>query len=122
MTMKEAALSFLNLITAGKIREAYKRHASPDFRHHNPYHNGDARSLIVGMEEAHEKFPAKVFEVQRAIQDGDLVAVHSHITLKPGELELAVVHLFRFQNARIVELWDIAQQVPKESPNENGMF
>jgi predicted SnoaL-like aldol condensation-catalyzing enzyme len=33
-----------------------------------------------------------------------------------------VVHLFRFENGRIVELWDIGTPVMDEGPNENGMF
>lgn len=73
-------------------------------------------------EEADKQFPNKVFRVQHVIQEEDFVAVHSHLTLKPNELELAVVHVFRFQAGKIVEFWDIAQQVPKETINENGMF
>lgn len=122
MTNKDAALSFLKLVTDGKIREAYERHASPELRHHNPYHQGDARALMNGMEEADKAFPSKRFDVQHALEDGDFVAVHSHLILKPAELELAVVHLFRFQSKKIVEFWDVAQQIPKESPNQNGMF
>ena len=34
----------------------------------------------------------------------------------------AAVHLFRFDGDRIVELWDVGQPVPEESPNENGVF
>jgi predicted SnoaL-like aldol condensation-catalyzing enzyme len=119
---KELATSFLRLVTSGRIREAFDRHVGPGFRHHNPYFKGDATSLMVAMEENETKFPNKAFAIQRAIQESDLVAVHSHVRLKPGELELAVVHIFRFQGDRIVELWDVGQQVPTDSPNENGMF
>jgi predicted SnoaL-like aldol condensation-catalyzing enzyme len=34
----------------------------------------------------------------------------------------ALVHIFRFHGGEILELWDIAQAVPKDCPNENGMF
>lgn len=119
---KESAISFLTLVTDGKIREAYEKHAGSGFRHHNPYHAGDADSLRAGMEGADAQFPKKAFRVQRALEDGEFVAVHSHLTLQPGELELAVVHLFRFQAGRIVEFWDVAQAVPKDSPNQYGMF
>lgn len=122
MTNKDIATSFLTLVTDGKIRDAYNCHVSPDLLHHNPYNKGDTNSLMAGMEEADKQFPNKVFKIQRAIHEGDFVAVHSHLTLKPKELELAVVHLFRFQSGKIVEFWDIAQQVPKETLNENGMF
>ena len=45
-------------------------------------------------------------------------AVHSHARLKPEDLGGAVIHIFRFENGRIVELWDLGQPVPEESPNQ----
>ena len=41
---------------------------------------------------------------------------------KPGDLGAAVVHIFKFEGNLIVELWDMGQAVPEDSPNENGMF
>jgi len=34
----------------------------------------------------------------------------------------AVVHIFRFEDDRIVELWDLGQAIPQDSPNRHGMF
>ena len=90
--------------------------------HHNPYFAGDAESLKAGMAEAHEKFPDTTLEVQRVFEEGDLVAVHSRVQHAPDTPEIAVVHIFRFEGDRIAELWDIGQEAPKDSPNENGMF
>jgi len=53
---------------------------------------------------------------------GDLVAVHSHIVLRPGEKGVAAVHLFRFHGDKILEMWDCEQHVPTESPNKDGAF
>jgi predicted SnoaL-like aldol condensation-catalyzing enzyme len=33
-----------------------------------------------------------------------------------------VIHIFRFEEDRIVELWDVGQEIPEDSPNDNGMF
>jgi predicted SnoaL-like aldol condensation-catalyzing enzyme len=79
---------------------------------------GNAESLMNGMEENAAKFPGKILEVQRALEDDDHVAVHSHVRLKPDERGFALVHIFRFHNDRIVELWDLGQPVPEDSPNE----
>jgi predicted SnoaL-like aldol condensation-catalyzing enzyme len=122
MSRKQAAVSFLHLASSGKVREAYRAYLGPGFRHHNPYFRGDAESLMKAMEENAAKNPHKVLEVQRALEDGALVAVHSRVRLKPEELGVGLVHIFRFDGDRIVELWDLAQPVPPESPNENGMF
>ncbi|HEY5993404.1 MAG TPA: nuclear transport factor 2 family protein [Gallionellaceae bacterium] len=122
LTRKECAVSFLKLVGSGQVRKAYEQHIAEDFRHHNPYFKGDAGSLMQGMEENAARFPDKILEVQRALEDGDLVAVHSRVRLKPGDQGLALVHIFRFRGKDIVELWDIGQPVPENAPNENAMF
>ena len=120
---KEAATEFMRLVASKDgVREAYRRYAAPNFRHHNPYFKGDAESLMSAMEENAAKNPEKKLEVLRAIQEGDLVAVHCRVRMKPGEPGYSLAHIFRFQGDRVVELWDIGQAVPENSPNENGMF
>lgn len=121
-SLKEKAVSFLQLVASGKVREAYQTYISPDFHHHNPYFRGDAESLMLAMEENATMNPHKILEVKLAIQERDTVAVHSHVKQNPEDLGGAVVHIFRFQNNQIVELWDIGQPIPEDSPNENGMF
>ena len=122
LSQKDAATTFLQLVASGKVREAFQNYVGPNFRHHNPFFRGDAESLMLAMEENAAMNPGKVLEVQRALEDDGLVAVHSHVRQKPGDLGGAVVHVFRFQGDRVVELWDIGQPVPENSPNENGMF
>ena len=119
---KSAAIEFLQLVAAGKVREAYDKHVGASFRHHNPFFRGDAASLRNAMEENAAKNPSKTLEVQRALEDGDLVAVHSRVRQKPDDLGASVIHLFRFEGERVVELWDVGMAVPAESPNANGMF
>ena len=119
---KNAAVSFLKLAANGKVHEAYSKFVGAGFRHHNPFFEGSAESLQAGMEANVLQNPDKVLEVKRMIADGELVAVHSHVQQKPGERGAAVVHIFRFENARIVELWDLGQAVPEDSPNQFGMF
>lgn len=121
-TNKDIAVAFLRLAAFGKAREAFEAYAAPGFRHHNPYFRGDAASLRTAMDEDALRSPDKVFEMLRVIGDGDLVAVHSRLIPKPGQREYSVVHIFRFEGCRISEVWDIAQQMPQEAGNENGMF
>jgi predicted SnoaL-like aldol condensation-catalyzing enzyme len=118
----EIAKSFLTLAASGKVREAYSRYVGPNFRHHNPYFRGDRESLMRAMGENATKNPDKTFEIRLTLEDKDLVATHSLVRQNPKDLGSAVVHIFRFEGDRIVELWDLGQAVPKDSPNENGMF
>ncbi len=119
---KDAAVSFLKLASSGKVREAYAKFVGAGFRHHNPFFEGSAESLMAGMEENARQNPSKVLEVKRAIAEGDLVVVHSQVRPEPGDLGAALVHIFRFEKGCIVELWDIGQPVPDKSPNQYGMF
>jgi predicted SnoaL-like aldol condensation-catalyzing enzyme len=119
---KDMAVSFLQLATSGKVGEAYRKYVHPQCSHHNPYFKGDRESLLTGMEESAVQFPKKVFEVVRALEDGDLVVVHGKVRLNPDMPEIALIHIFRFDGDLIIEEWEAAQEVPQESPNENGMF
>jgi predicted SnoaL-like aldol condensation-catalyzing enzyme len=119
---KESALGFLNSVASGQVREAYELYVGPGFKHHNPYFRGDAASLKEGMAQNARKNPNKVLEIQTAIEEGDRVAVFSRVRQEPKDKGGAVVHIFRFNDGRIVEFWDIGQAVPEDTVNENGMF
>jgi predicted SnoaL-like aldol condensation-catalyzing enzyme len=121
MTPKDVATSFLKLASSGKVREAYDKYVHQDFRHHNAYFKGDRESLLKAMEENAGKFPNKTYETLRALEDGNLVAVHG----KVGNVfnsEWSVIHIFRFEGAKIIEEWEASQERLKDSPNENGLF
>ena len=119
---KQIATDFLMLASKGKAREGFSKYVENQFKHHNIHFKGDGESLMLAMDDNAKKNPAKIFEIKRALQESDLVAVHSHVRQKPGDPGAAVVHIFRFENDKIVELWDLGQAVPLETVNENGIF
>src|SRR5687768_6956508 len=119
---KEAVRSFLQLAATGDASKAFDLYATPDFRHHNPFFRGDAQSLAKAMEENAAQNPEKTLHIERMIEEGDLVAAHSRVRLKPDAGDNAVVHIFRFEGDLLAELWDIGMGAPENSPNQNGMF
>jgi predicted SnoaL-like aldol condensation-catalyzing enzyme len=119
---KQAAVQFLHLVVAGHIDEAYAQHVDMHGKHHNPAFAAGFPALKAAMIENHAQFPNKQIAVKHVLGDGDIVAVHSNIVLSPGGPNIAAVHVFRFQGDKIVELWDIGQPVPADSPNADGMF
>jgi len=121
VSQRQSAVAFLRLAAGGRVHEAYVQYVAPGFTHHNPYYAGDAASLEAGMAENALTQPNKSLDIKRVLEDDDLVAVHSHLQLETGQ-SIAVVHMFRFVDGKIVEFWDIAQPVPEDSPNTNGMF
>jgi predicted SnoaL-like aldol condensation-catalyzing enzyme len=121
MSKKDIAESFLRLASSGKVREAYKKYVHPDFRHHNAYFKGDRESLLHGMEENAKEFPNKTYEALRMLEDEDLVAIHGKVMLSPDS-EWSVIHIFRFEGDKIIEMWEASQEALKDSPNDNGIF
>jgi predicted SnoaL-like aldol condensation-catalyzing enzyme len=119
---KEMAVNFLKLASSGAVQEAYSRLVGPGFKHHNPFFEGTAAALLAGMEENARLNPGKIFEIKQVIGENNFVVTHSHVRQKQDDLGAMVVHIFRFENGRIVELWDVGQPVPKESLNQFGMF
>lgn len=123
MTRKEAAVSFLKLAGSGRVEEAYATFIAPSFVHHNPHFRGDRASLKAAMAQAHDRSPNKLIDVKRVLEDGDFVITHSLVVrTDPGQPDVAVVHIFRFEGDQVVELWDLGQPLSKDSPNENGAF
>lgn len=122
ISKKEIAKEFLTLCAKGKSQKAFDLFAGENFKHHNAYFKGDAETLMLAMEENAKKNPNKIFEIKHALEDQNLAAVHSHVRQKRNDLGAAVIHIFRFEANKIVELWDFGQAVPENIINENGMF
>jgi len=121
-SQRDAAITFLKMASRGTVREAYTKSVGIGFRHHNPFFEGSAESLSAAMEENARQYAGKVLEIERPVAEGDFVVVHSPVKRTPKDLGVAVVHIFRFERGRIVELWDLGQPVPEDSPNQYGMF
>ena len=118
---RDVAISFLKNAASGRLDEAYAL-ADSNFRHHNPHFPGDAESLKAGMAQAAAMFPNTTLVVKHVLEDGELVAVHSHVQHAANTLPISAVHMFRFEGNEIAELWDVAMEAPQDSPNEHGMF
>jgi predicted SnoaL-like aldol condensation-catalyzing enzyme len=114
--------NILELTSKGNSREAFDLYVHDHFKHHNAYFKGNRETLMMAMEENAIHNPNKVFDIQRALEDGDLVAVHSRVQLTQGDMELTMMHIFKFDQGKIIELWDFGQVVPENLVNENGMF
>ena len=119
---KQAAVGFLRMAVAGKAQQSIGTAVARDAKHHNPHFPAGMAALTQAMDDNAKANPGLCLEVKHVLADGDMVAVHSHVVHKPGEAGIAVVHLFRFEADTIVEFWDVAQEIPQESPNAEGMF
>ena len=56
------------------------------------------------------------------VAEDDHVVLHVHAVREPGTRGNAIIDIFRLENGKIVEHWDVSQPVPEQAANDNGMF
>lgn len=120
MSNKPIASNFLTTVALEGPAKGYELYVSPNFKHHNQYFKGDRQSLLSAMEEAHHSEPNIDFKIHQLIEEGDKVVTYSQVI--KSEMQIAVFHMFRFENGKIVEMWDVGQMIELDCPNENGLF
>jgi len=105
-----------------KPEEAVKKYLCPYYRQHNHGAADGADAFISFVRSFTGAFPALRFDFKRFIAEGNLVVVHNHLIRQPGDLGMAVMDIFRIENDKIVEHWDVLQEIPEMSANANTMF
>ena len=109
-------------INQRKPEEAVARYLGPNYRQHNPGAADGAEPFIGFVKRFAQTYPDFRMEPKRIIAEGNYVVLHSHLILRPGDRGRAVVDIFRLENGKIVEHWDVVQEVPETSANNNTMF
>ncbi len=119
---RNIAISFLDLVIQGRVREAYDKYVSQNLIHHNPYFEGTREALFEAMDADSKEHPNKLIDIKMIIEEENLVTTYSHIQPTPDSLGFAAVHIFRIKSNQIVEMWDVVHAITDESPNNHGMF
>jgi predicted SnoaL-like aldol condensation-catalyzing enzyme len=119
---KKAVVEFYDLAINKKDFDAASRYFGPRYIQHNP----GAADGIEGFKQflafPRDKFPNYKSEIKRVIAEGDFVMLHVHNVREPGTRGRAIIDVFRLENGKIVEHWDVAQDTPEKMPHNNGMF
>src|ERR1700722_1894551 len=118
---KEIASNFYRMaLFEGRIDEAFELYAGPYYRQHNP--------LIADGKEGVKNFVAWILknhpdahgEIVRSFAEGDYVILHCKwFGLSGHPNGEAVVDIFRLENDKVVEHWDVIQPVPENPANSN---
>ena len=94
----------------------------PRYTQHNPNAADGPEGLKRFIDFLREKFPQSHSEIKRVFADGDYVILHVHAVREPGTRGNAIVDIFKLENGKIVEHWDVVQPIPEQAANQNGMF
>jgi len=119
---KKNVVEFYEQAINQKDFDAASKYLGSRYIQHNPTAPDGAEGLkgFIGFLRA--KFPDSKSEIKRVFAEGDYVILHVHSVREPGTRGRAIVDIFRLENGKIVEHWDVAQDVPEKAANPNGMF
>jgi predicted SnoaL-like aldol condensation-catalyzing enzyme len=119
---KATVAAFYRHAIVGKDFEAARALVGPTYTQHNPRIADGLEGLAQFIDSIKRDFPDLTVEVKRLVAEGNYVVGHVHGIRVPGQAGTAIVDIFRFEDTRIVEHWDVMQPIPEDAANDNTMF
>src|SRR2546426_7788520 len=119
---KKIVVDFYEKAINQKDFDAASKHLGARYTQHNPNAADGPEGLKAFLQFLREKFPSSRSEIKRVFADGDYVILHVHAVREPGTRGNAIVDIFKLENGKIVEHWDVRQEIPEKAANSNGMF
>ena len=119
---KKTVVEFYEAAINRKDFEAASKFFGPRYVQHNPNAPDGIEGFKAFLGFLREKFPQSRSEIKRVWAEGDYVIVHVHAVRTPGARGSAIVDIFKLENGKIVEHWDVVQEIPEKAANNNGMF
>jgi predicted SnoaL-like aldol condensation-catalyzing enzyme len=120
---KKTIAAFYDAVLNQKDFDKASQYLGPRYTQHNPT-AADGPEGLKGFVNnfLKAKFPNNKSEIKRIFADGDYVIVHVHAVREPGTRGNAIVDIFKLENGKVVEHWDVVQPIPETAANNNGMF
>jgi predicted SnoaL-like aldol condensation-catalyzing enzyme len=119
---KKTVLAFYNLAFNEKQpAEAVAEYVGRTYSQHNPLAPDGPVGFIQFVLGFTNQFPDASLQIKRVIAEGDFVVTHSLLRTAPADRGTAAADIFRLEDGKVVEHWDVLQPVPETSANDNGM-
>jgi len=119
---KKVVLEFYDLAINQKKAEALDRFFGGRYTQHNPMAADGPEGLKGFIAYMKERTPKAKTRIKKVFADGDYVVLHVHFKSEPSARGQAIVDIFKLENGKVVEHWDVIQDIPEKAANKNGMF
>ena len=119
---KKTVQEFYDLLINKKDFGSASKHIGGRYTQHNPLVADGPEGLKAFIDFLKSNYPDARSEIKRVFADGNYVILHVHSVRVPNTRGRAIIELFMLENGKIVEHWDVIQEIPETSANPNGMF
>ncbi|MGJ7554612.1 nuclear transport factor 2 family protein [Variovorax sp. RB3P1] len=119
---RQTVLAFYEKGLNQKDADAALQYVGNRYVQHNPTAADGPEGFRKFVGFLREKFPKSHSDIKRSFVDGDYVILHVNAVREPGTRGNAIVDIFKLENGKIVEHWDVVQPVPETAANNNTMF
>ncbi len=119
---KKMVVDFYNEVFNKHNIDIIPKYVGEDYKQHNPFVADGRKAFIVFFKQDFVKNPNSSAEIKRVVAKGDTVALYVHSRANSQDKGVAIVDVFRIKNGKIVEHWDVIQEIPNEAANDNTMF
>ena len=119
---KEIATAFYEAALNRHDFAEARQYMGETYTQHNPNASDSPEGFAAFLDFLKENHPQSCGIIKRIWADGDYVIMHILERRHPDDRGDAVVDIFRFENEKIVEHWDVTQSIPEKLAHDNGMF
>ena len=119
---RKAVLAFYEKGLNQKDADAAIAYMGNRYIQHNPNAADGPEGFRKFVAFLREKFPNSRGEIKRSFVEGDFVILHVHAVREPGTRGNAIIDIFKLEDGKIVEHWDVTQPIPENPANNNTMF
>jgi predicted SnoaL-like aldol condensation-catalyzing enzyme len=121
-TNKKIVIESYDLALNTRDADAAAEYLAEDYIQHNPLVADGVEGWMAMVHFMKTRYPEGTVDIKRVLADGDFVVLHVHSIPTPGQPGDAIVEIFRLQDGKIAEHWDVIQPIPEHPANANTMF
>jgi len=117
---KKMVADFYQALFGDKNAAVIDQYIADSYIQHNPSLPDGKEALKQGVAAWFKGQPKDTVDVKHLGADGNFVYIHTKS--KMGNKTFSILDIFRLENGKIAEHWDIMQEVPAKSANAHPMF
>ncbi len=115
-------VDFYDTVINGQQYERAGEFLHDSYIQHKPEVATGAKGVLDFVKSIYAQKPDHKARIIRSFADGDYVILHVHIMNAVEAPNLAVMDIFRVENGKLAEHWDVASPIAATAKNVNGVF